>query len=285
MLRTVAASPDRVVCVSVSPARARRPPPAHVGQAFATAGVPVIGGAPSGVAAEKLQDETGIPSTTLHRLLQDAAARWLRCSFVDEAGMAETRILAPLLERVERAGGKALLIGDPHQLPAVGAGGLLAGIVERHGAIELGENRRQHDDEERRALEAIRNGLGRDYLAFAEGKGRLVSSETPVATKTRLLAEWWEAARDDLPGNVMIALRRRDVAELNALARALMESHGRLGRERLELGTGEFAAGDRIVCLRNSAPPGSPQRHARHGRSDRRRRTDACHPQPTAATA
>ena len=59
-------------------------------------------------------------------------------------------------------------------------------------------------------------------------------------------------ARDDLPGNVMIALRRRDVAELNALARTLMDTHGRLGSERLQVGGAEFAAGDRIVCLRNS---------------------------------
>jgi len=50
----------------------------------------------------------------------------------------------------------------------------------------------------------------------------------------------------------MIALRRRDVAELNVLARALMDSHGRLGRERLTINDVEFAAGDRIVCLRNS---------------------------------
>jgi hypothetical protein len=50
----------------------------------------------------------------------------------------------------------------------------------------------------------------------------------------------------------VISLRRRDVAELNALARALMETHGRLGADRLKLTTGEFAPGDRVVCLRNS---------------------------------
>ncbi len=82
--------------------------------------------------------------------------------------MAETRILAPLLGQVERADGKAILIGDPHQLPAVGAGGLFAAIVERNGAVELHENRRQHDELERGALAAIRAGRGRDYLAYAE---------------------------------------------------------------------------------------------------------------------
>ena len=32
------------------------------------------------------------------------------------------------------------------------------------------------------------------------------ASENPLATRTRLLSDWWRSARDDLPGNVMIAL-------------------------------------------------------------------------------
>ena len=87
----------------------------------------MIGVAPSGVAAERLQDETGIASVTLHRLLEDARHEGglPRASVVvvDEAGMAETRVLARVLELVEQAEGKVILIGDPHQLPAVGAGG------------------------------------------------------------------------------------------------------------------------------------------------------------------
>src|SRR5207253_2771600 len=64
--------------------------------------------------------------------------------------------------------------------------------------------------------------------------------------------DWWRAACGDLAGSVMVAYRRRDVAELNEVARTLMERDGRLGRERLVLPTGtELASGDRIVCLRN----------------------------------
>jgi hypothetical protein len=220
----------------------------------------VLGAAPSGVAAEKLQDETGIPSTTLHRLLEEARAGAglpSRCVLlIDEAGMAETRILAPVLELVERAGGKAILIGDPQQLPAVGAGGLLAGIVAREGAVMLTENRRQHDPLERDALERVRAGVGRDYLAYAEKRERLVVSEDPITSRARLLADWWEHARHDLAGNVMLALRRRDVADLNQFARSLMNADGRLGKQRLTVAEREFAIGDRVVCLRNSDQPG-----------------------------
>ena len=60
---------------SASPAPARRPPPTPSPRSFAQAGIDVLGAAPSGVAAEKLQDETGIPATTLHRLLDACAPR------------------------------------------------------------------------------------------------------------------------------------------------------------------------------------------------------------------
>ena len=256
MVREVATSENRVVCV-VGLAGAGKTTATHaVAQVFAHMGIDVLGAAPSGVAAEKLQDETGIPSATLHRLLEQA-----RCQgglphasvlVVDEAAMAETRVLAPVLELVEHAQGKAILIGDPQQLPAVGAGGLFAGIVEREGAVVLRENRRQQDELERDALARVRAGVGRDYLAYAEKRERLVVSESPVTTRARLLADWWAHARDDLPANVMLALRRRDVADLNQLARSLMDADGRLGKERLTFAEREFAVGDRVVCLRNN---------------------------------
>ncbi|MEJ7569201.1 MAG: MobF family relaxase [Gaiellaceae bacterium] len=256
MVREVATSPSRVVCV-VGLAGAGKTTATHaVAQVFEQASIHVVGAAPSGVAAEKLQDETGIPAATLHRLLgearRDGGLAPGSVLVVDEAGMAETRILAPVLELVEQANGKAILIGDPHQLPAVGAGGLFAGIVEREGAVVLTENRRQHDELEREALARVRAGVGRDYLAYAEKRERLVVSESPVTTRARLLADWWEHARDDLPGNVMLALHRRDVTDLNQFARSLMEVDGRLGKERLTIPGREFAVGDRVVCLRNS---------------------------------
>ncbi len=190
--------------------------------------------------------------------------------------MAETRILAPVLELVEQAGGKAILIGDPHQLPAVGAGGLFAGIVERHGAVELTENRRQHDELERDALARVRAGVGRDYLAYAEKRERLVVSESPVTTR-------------DAPARRLVGARpRRPPRQRHDRAppprrrraqRARPRAHGHRRPPRPASAspsrTREFAAGDRVVCLRNSDAPRRQERHPRHRRTRRPRAAHA----------
>ena len=258
MVREVATSPSRVVCV-VGLAGAGKTTATHaVAQVFAQAGIAVLGAAPSGVAAEKLQDETGIPPTTLHRLLDEARADGGlppgSVLVVDEAGMAETRILAPRARAASsRRTAKAILIGDPHQLPAVGAGGLFAGIVERHGAVELTENRRQHDELERDALARVRAGVGRDYLAYAEKRERLVVSESPrhdaSAPARRLVGARPRRPRRQRHARAPPPRRRRPQP-----ARPRADGRRRPPRQAsaLTVADREFAAGDRVVCLRNS---------------------------------
>src|SRR5262249_47705550 len=183
-------------------------------------------------AARNLADATGTPPPPPPLPPADGERPPRSVLLVDEASMAHTRTLARALDLVDRADGKAILVGDPHQLPAVGAGGLFAAIVDRHGARELTENRRQHDELERHALQRLRDGIGREYLAHAERNQRLTTGD-PIEVRARLLADWWQHAKQDPAGNVMIALRRRDVAELNQLAHRLMDTDGGLGPDRL----------------------------------------------------
>jgi hypothetical protein len=53
--------------------------------------------------------------------------------------------------------------------------------------------------------------------------------------------------------SVMIAHSRRDVAELNGRARALMRTDGRLGDEQLYLPGGAFSKGDQMVVKLNDS--------------------------------
>src|SRR4051794_41583020 len=77
---------------------------------------------------------------------------------VDEAGMVPTRGLAEIVEHVERAGAKLVLVGDDRQLPEIGAGGTFGALARRLPAIELRENRRQSAAWEREALALLREG-------------------------------------------------------------------------------------------------------------------------------
>ncbi len=174
--------------------------------------------------------------------------------------MAETRVLAPLLHLVEQADGKALLVGDPGQLPAVGAGGLYPALCERLGTIELSVNRRQRDRSERQALAQLRAGNPEPYLAHAANHGRLALDNDPTAAKQRLLTDWWQTAQQDGVGSVMLAYGRGDVRDLNRAAHALMFQSGRLGREALNLEDREIRVGDRVLCRRND-----PQLGVRNG--------------------
>ena len=254
MVEQACSSPDRIVCVVGLAGAGKTTATRAVARSFERAGVTVLGVAPSGIAAERLGDEAGIRATTIHALLADLRREDLLAGsvvIVDEASMADTRTLVSLLEQVERAQGKAVLIGDPLQLPSVAAGGLFVAIARELGAVELRENRRQVDPNERELLAALRGGDPRLYLAHAASSGRLVVADDRSEAKRALLSDWWQHGSLEPSENVMIALRRDDVLDLNLAAHTLMTDAGRLGPDRLAVGEIELAPGDRVVCREN----------------------------------
>ncbi|MGD9572396.1 MAG: MobF family relaxase [Thermoleophilia bacterium] len=261
LVATGALSPDRVVCVIGVAGAGKTTALRVLGDALERSGVPVLGAAPSGRAADELREATEIQARTLHSMLGETRRSGglpRGCVLViDEAGMAETRVLAPVLRLVEEADGKAILVGDPAQLPAVGAGGLYATLCEQLGAVRLVENRRQHEPAERDALFQLRDGDAEGYLGHAAREGRLLVAEDAPQAKGRLLADWWSAAGEgNLREVVMLAHRRADVAELNEGARALLRRAGALGEHALVAGDREFRAGDRVVCRQNDSTLG-----------------------------
>jgi len=185
--------PGRVLCIAGAAGAGKTTALRVLADAYRESEMPVLGAAPSGRAADELEAATGVPSSTLHRLLLDAHGEGglpHGCVLlVDEAGMAETRVLAPVLELVQRAEGRAILVGDPHQLPSVGAGGLFPALCERLGAIDLADNRRQRHLSERQALVRLREGDPEAYLAHAARRGNLHLEHDPTEAKQRLLED------------------------------------------------------------------------------------------------
>jgi exodeoxyribonuclease V alpha subunit len=91
--------------------------------------------APTGRAAKRMEEATGLPAVTLHRLLDlrpggKSAGKALQADLVvvDEVSMLDV-LLANHLVKAVPPGAHLLLVGDPDQLPSVGAGDVLADLL------------------------------------------------------------------------------------------------------------------------------------------------------------
>ncbi len=238
--------------------------PAGTGKTFAlaaavdawqSAGVTVHGAALSARAAAELEASTGVASTTLARLVIDLATiQPGDVVIIDEFGMAPTRLVAPIFDRAAEVNAKLVLVGDPRQLPEIGAGGLLSGLASRVPPIELTENRRQRNEWERVALEQLRSGdVGKALTAYQQ-HDRMRTHETARDAKAYLVDDWL-TARAQGTDVIMLASRNADIADLNELAhRHLVVAGVVRGPARvidIDERRREFQAGDEVLFLRN----------------------------------
>ena len=224
--------------------------------AWERAGYRVIGAAHTGVAADELAMAADIPSTTIARLLiaidrnEPGGLDERTVLVVDEAGTAGTRDLARLLDEVQRTGAKAVLVGDPKQLPEIAAGGLFAALTERQPVIELRDNRRQQHEWEIEALRQLRDGNTTHALHAYLDHDRITVGYDAHHTKGLLVGDWWAAmVRGD--DAVMLAGRRADVAELNMCGHVRALDAGLLSGPTLEVRGVPIQAGDKVMMLRN----------------------------------
>ena len=121
-----------------------------------TQGRVVFGVAPTAKAARVLESETGMGSDTVAKLLHE----WRRTDrpperpwrlpvgatvIVDEAGMIGTGDLHQLTHLADAQQWRLVLVGDPHQLQAVGRGGMFGELCATGRTIELDTIHRFHN--------------------------------------------------------------------------------------------------------------------------------------------
>lgn len=103
----------------------------------------VVLAAPTGRAARRITELTGLPAKTLHRLLEADYGEDenhifcrneknpLECDvlIIDEMSMVDTFLFEGVL-RALRVGARLILVGDSNQLPSVGAGNILSDLLQ-----------------------------------------------------------------------------------------------------------------------------------------------------------
>lgn len=232
-------------------------------RAWTAQGYRVRGAALSGMAAEGLQNGSGIPARTIASLEHAWAQGRDRLIagdvlVIDEAGLIGSRQMRRVFAEATQAGAKVVLVGDAEQLQAIEAGAAFRALTERHGAVEITEIQRQREGWQRDATKALATGRTLEALEALEAyksAGMVRGYATREDAASGLVAAWAHGRREQPElSQVMLAHTRADVARLNALARERLAGEGVLGAGQLvatERGARTFAQGDRVMFLRN----------------------------------
>ncbi len=260
MVRTICSSGDGVEIIEGVAGAGKTFALAAARDAWEASGYRVIGCSLAARAAKQLQDDAGIPASTIDRLLagidrHTTALDDTTVLVVDEAAMVGTRKLARLLALAESADSKVVLVGDPCQLPEIEAGGTFRGLQQRLGVSHLTDNRRQSDEWERATLAQLRAGDPNHALDDYLGHERVHPAASDDALRDRLVDEWMNA-RVEGEDVLMVAARLADVDDLNRRARQVLSDECYLGNDGMVLAGRPFAESDEVLALRNDYPLG-----------------------------
>lgn len=107
--------------------------------AFRAYGLKILLAAPTGRAAQRMTEATGLPARTIHRLLECKPPEGYQRDeenplegdvlIVDECSMIDTILMNSLMKAIP-PGMRLILVGDIDQLPSVGAGNVLRDIID-----------------------------------------------------------------------------------------------------------------------------------------------------------
>jgi exodeoxyribonuclease V alpha subunit len=227
----------------------------------------VLLAAPTGRAAKRLSEVTGLGAKTIHRLLEFSpeTAQFVRDEaspldggllVVDEASMVDLYLASALLRAVP-AGMRVLLVGDADQLPSVGLGNVFADIIASATVpvVRLRHIFRQAL-ESRIVVNAHHVNAGRlpEFAAAADWEFVPVADAAAAAGYVRQTAVELRAAGQTLDSfHVLTPMRKSAVGTL-ALNALLQEALNPAAPERGEMVAGAtiFRVGDKVMQLRNN---------------------------------
>jgi len=244
---------------------------------FMSAGMHVSLAAPTGRAAKRLSEATGMEAKTIHRLLEVAGGAQDddsdRRSFgrdrdnpletdvviVDEMSMVDILLFRALLSAIP-AGTRLIMVGDENQLPSVGPGSVLKDILStgKFKSIALNKIFRQAEKSDivmnAHALLAGRDmkldNKSRDFFFLNRSDAGEVT-EGVIYLVTKKLPPYVEVSPQEIQ---VLTPMRKGVMGVENLNRVLQNALNPPDRYKTELNRGEFVLreGDRVMQNRNN---------------------------------
>lgn len=259
-------------------------------EAWERKGYTVIGAALSGKAAQGLQEEAEIRSTTLAKLidapgldfkgdlekgfvddLKHHERQLLRAALgkgtwkperlkldgntvlvVDEVSMVGTRQLQKLVEKVAKAGAKLVLVGDAAQLQSIEAGGAFKALGERHGTAKLTHIARPREAWARDAVQSIIRGDAHEALKMHADRGLLKVTDDRRSAMSALIDDWRIGGVKRPEEHLILASSNAEARALNELAQEERKAGKQLGTVHTKIGENYLYENDRVLFTRNS---------------------------------
>lgn len=224
--------------------------------------------APTGRAARRMEEQTGMPASTLHSLLglkPDSYTDFdaVPCSdelvsadmlIIDESSMIDAQLAAELFHRIVNKT-KILFVGDADQLPSVGAGNVLAQMlrVRYIPSIKLERVFRQAEDSIIPVnAKCIREGCN-NLTYSASFQLQEYTSEEDGAAYIEGIMSW--AVQNGIQEEIQILCPFKNRGEtatshLNGMIRDIVNPHVEDSQEAT-VGTQLFRVGDKVMQTKN----------------------------------
>jgi len=230
--------------------------------------------APTGRAAKRLSEVTGREASTIHRLLEaqfDEATGMMSffhdedeplkidAMIVDETSMVDLQLMLSLL-RALKPGCRLILVGDPDQLPSVGAGNVFSDCIRsgKIAAVRLNEIFRQAQQSliVMNAHAVNRGELpdlsrkDRDFFFMKRRTGEALVQTISELCAARLPKNMGIASSDI---QVLSPTRKGETGtrSLNLALQAVLNPPAQGKREK-KVGDFSFREGDRVMQIRNN---------------------------------
>lgn len=229
--------------------------------------LPILLAAPTGRAARRMNELTGLPSATIHRHLgmtgEDDMSHldnYLDANFiiVDEFSMVDTWLAKQLFSNIS-SNSKILIVGDADQLPSVSPGQVLADLLKLP-VLPQTKLEKIYRQSENSTIVTLANHIQKGILPvdFTEKKGDRSYFEAPNEYIPQLIQKIVEAAiRNGIRAQDVQILApmyrgRAGIDEINQLMQELVNP---MKPEQLVFSTTDcqYREGDKIIHLVNDA--------------------------------
>lgn len=242
-------------------------------QVFEALGLNTLLAAPTGRAAKRLSELTGMEAKTIHRLLEAGFAAGghtafarnltnpLECDAVilDEVSMVDITLMQALIEALPY-GARLVLVGDADQLPPVGPGNFLRDVIGSHRVptIQLTEIFRQAQQSDIVMNAHAVNAGQMPVPSRADGDFFWLKRTDPgtvIETVAQLCATRLPNHYGFSPSQIQVlSPAKRQGSGTVALNRRLQEALNPPAKTKLEKRFGDwvFREGDRVMQVRNN---------------------------------